>query len=260
MAAVVAWGLATDVAAQRYKTTCGADTPVTVSITGGYGFTGADDLGYALVSDGQGPYLNAGKGSDKITAIFQVNNCTHDFTMNLNFSRRSMWALLVDPVDGPFVRRANFFNFDRVASVPVTTTANFLTSPFCQYGWLRNADGSVATNAADPYNPVTYRDNYEGCGNDSFGNYVLRGGSMSLDGDERLGFAMSPLDIQSYPCPDGSDPSCQTDYIRVYHPNANTWILRPNGGAAAAYRVWASGAYLFEGFQSVPFEITVTRP
>ena len=89
--------------------------------------------------------------------------------------------------------------------------------------------------------------------------YVLRGGGISLDPDERLAFARSPLDIQEYPCP-GTDPVCQASYIRVYHPNATTWILRPHDAAQAVYRVWNSGAYLFEGYQTLPFEITVTKP
>lgn len=237
--------------AQKNKATCGSDVPVTVSIAG----SDAEPLGYALVADGGGPYINSSRGSDKITAIFQVNNCSHDFTMNLNFSRRSMWALLVDPdTETPFVRRANFFNFDRVASVPVTTAAGFLGSDFCSLGWARNPDGTVAKN-----DDGTWRDNYGGCGSDGIENYVLRGGGVSLDGDERLGFARSPIDLnQPYPCP--GDPVCEADYVRVYHPDANTWILRPHDIAQASYSVWNSGAHLFEGYQFVPFEITVTRP
>jgi hypothetical protein len=251
LAMVFGSGLASDAVAQRNKTNCGPDVQVTVSIAGS---PSAND-GHAVISDGGGPYINASKGSNKVTAIFQVNNCSHDFTMNLNFAQRSMWALLVDPVDGSFVRRANFFNFDRVASVPVTTGADFLASQFCTSSWARNPDGSI------PKNPDgTYQDNYAGCGSDGFGNYVLRGAGFSLDGDERLHFARSPLDMnQAFPCP-GTDPVCQASYVRVYHPNAYSWILRPHDIAQAVYTVWNSGAYLFDSFQSLPFEITVTHP
>jgi hypothetical protein len=111
-----------------------------------------------------------------------------------------------------------------------------------------------------PKNPDgTYRDNYGGCGTDEFGNhFVRRGGGVSLDPDERLSFVRSPLD-QAIACPNPEEPLCATDYIRVYHPDANTWVLRPEGAAQASYRVWVSGAYLFVGHRPVPFEITVTR-
>lgn len=255
LAVVAVSGLAADAAAQK-RINCGPDVQVSVSIAGS---NGAPALN-ALVSDGGGDYRNSTKGSDRITAIFQVTNCTHDFTMNLNSSRRSMWALLVNPVTGPFVRRGNFFNFDRVASVPRTDVdpLTFADSPFCQYSWAPlNADGSLPMNADG-----TYRDNYGGCGTDSYGNYVRRGGIVTLDGDESIGFATSPLDTWSapYTCPDVTNPSCQADYIRVYHPTATTWILRPEGTAQATYRVGTPGGSVFKGFQSVPFEIMVTRP
>ena len=81
-------GLVGEALAQRNKTTCGPDVLVTVTIEGTY--PGAPNS-YSLVSDGAGVYSNSVRG-DKLTAIFQVDNCTHDFTMNLNQSKRSMWA------------------------------------------------------------------------------------------------------------------------------------------------------------------------
>lgn len=69
----------------------------------------------------------------------------------------------------------------------------------------------------------------------------------------------SVSDNSALSCPNATDPLCGSDYIRVYHPTPNDWILRPDGLATAAYRVWNSGDYLFVNYQYVPFEITVTR-
>ena len=84
-------GVSADASAQRIKTTCGPDVALNVTVSG----TRAAPGGYALVSDGLGPYQNVLRG--KVTAIFQVDNCTHDFTLNLNQSNRTLWALVKLP-------------------------------------------------------------------------------------------------------------------------------------------------------------------
>ncbi len=42
--------------------------------------------------------------------------------------------------------------------------------------------------------------------------------------------------------------------------NPTQWVIRPDGDAQASYRVWLGGAYIFQNYQSLPFEITVTKP
>ena len=242
-----AFGLATDALAQKNKTTtCGTDVPLNVVVSGTQGAPG----GYGLVSDGLGTYRYATRGT-KIEAIFQVSNCTHDFTLNLYQTNRNLWALLSD---GDIA--AKFFNFDRVHSVPVTTDPGFLTSQFCTGGVVYGADGKIAKNSEG-----AYQDNYAGCGVDEYGAaFVRRAGGVSLEGDERLSFQVSGIDQPLLGCAaDPSNPACGVDFIRVYHPDATTWILRSDGAATASHRVWASGKYIFVGIETVPLEIVVTK-
>jgi hypothetical protein len=242
------FGLVADASAQKVKTvSCGPDVPLIVTVAG----TRSAPGGYGLVADGLGTYQGGTKGS-KVTAIFQVDNCTHDFTLNLNTTTRKMWALL----SGGDIA-ALFFNFDRVHSVPVTTDAGFLTSQFCSGGVVYGADGKVAKNSDG-----AYQDNYGGCGVDEIGAaFVLRGGGVSLDGDERLGFHRSATDQPLQNCAAVPDaPACFASYIRVYHPDATTWILRAQpDDAVAAHTVWASGSYVFTGYETVPLEIVVKK-
>src|SRR5688500_17000496 len=107
VATLLVLGAAATASAQRNKTTCGPDVGVNVAIEG----TRGAPVDNRFVSDDGRTFQNK---VDKVTAIFQVDNCTHDFTMNLNFSKRSMFALLST---GDV--RGNFFNFDRINSVPI---------------------------------------------------------------------------------------------------------------------------------------------
>jgi hypothetical protein len=244
---VLTLGLVAEASAQKVKTvSCGADVALSVTVFGSQTAPG----GYALVSDGLGTYQGGTKGS-KVSAIFQVDNCTHDFTVNLNTTNRKMWALL----SGGDVA-ALFFNFDRVHSVPLTTSPDFLTSKFCTDGVTYGADGKVAKNSDG-----AYQDNYAGCDVDAAGAaFVRRGGGVTLDGDERLSFHKSGIDQPLQGCaavPD--DPACSASYLRVYHPDANTWIVRSEPEAVASHRVWASGNYVFVGYETVPLEIVVKR-
>lgn len=238
-----------DASAQRIKTTCGPDVALNVTVSG----TRTAPGGYALVSDGLGSYQNVLRG--KVTAIFQVDNCTHDFTLNLNQSNRTLWALL--PLPGGDIA-SHFFNFDRVHSVPVTTASNFLTSQFCTGGVVYGSDGKIARNSDG-----AYQDNYAGCGTDEAGaNFVRRAAGVTLDGDERLAFQISPIDQPAKACAaDPANPACGASFIRVYHPDATTWVLRPEAPATASHRVWAGGStgYVFVGYESVPLEIVVTK-
>jgi hypothetical protein len=244
-----------DAWAQRNRTTCGPDVPLVVTVTG----TQPGPGGFSIVSDGLGAYRDGTKGAAKVTAIFQVDNCTHDFTMNLSNSTRSMWALL-----SPGDMRAWFFNLDRVHSVPVTPSdaagsAAFVAShPFCVGGVQRDATGAIRSDSAG-----WYYDNYGGCGVDDVGQaFVRRGGGFSLDPDDRLSFRVSPIDRPAQACVVGSsEPECFVSFLRVYHPDENTWIVRPEPPATAAHRAWQNGAagYVLVGYETAPFEIAAVR-
>jgi hypothetical protein len=206
------------------------------------------------VSDGTEVYLD---GSQRIAAMLQVNNCTHDFTMNLNQSTRYTVALLSDRQHA-----GKHFNFDRVGSVPVTPDAGnteFGQTAYCTDGVVRDASGAFVKNA-DGY----YQDNYGGCGMDENGWYVRRAGVIGLyegpSSDFRLRYQPSPVDFLESPCAaDPSDPVCSASYIRVYHPSASTWILRPEGAAEAALLKFEDREYRYQSTEIVPAEIVVTR-
>lgn len=191
-----------EAAAQRNKTTCGSDVGLTVAIAGTQGAPG----GHGLVSDGVGAYRNGTKGAAKVTAIFQVDNCTHDFTLNVSSSTRSMWALLT----GGDVRTW-FFNLDRVHSVPITPetqseSESFATGhAFCTGGIQRNAAGQILKGTEN-----WYYDNYGGCGVDELGRaFVRRAGGFSTDPDGRLSFRISPIDRPARSCDvNPTDPAC----------------------------------------------------
>lgn len=260
LSTVMLLGTVGTAAAQKNKTTCGPDVPLVVTI----GETRTAPNNMVLVSDGSGPYQN---GVSRVEARFQVDNCTHDFTMNLNFTTRSMWALLPD---GEF--RGNFFNFDRIHSVPRPEHYD----AFCASVVQKDAAGRIKSKLADDDSGRVewYYDNYAGCGEDGHGKYVRRGGGISLDPDQRLGFRHSPIDNSANECTtEPKSVSCGSSYIRVYRTIdpatlKDTWVLRPEPGldpdvttddALAAYSVWVNGktGYRYEGHRNVPFVITV---
>jgi hypothetical protein len=240
--------------AQRNKSGCGSDVSLVVTVSG----TRAAPGGYTLTSDGQGQYRDGTKGSAKVAAIFQVANCSQDFTTNVGSSTRSIWALL-----STGDQRAWFFNMDRVASVPITpetqvdSDAFVAAHGFCTGGVQRDIDGQIIKNSGG-----WYYDNYGGCAVDELGRaFVRRGGGFSLDPDDRLQFKVSPIDNPQGPCVvDADGPGCPTSFFRVYHPDANTWIIRTEPDATAAHRVWMPGdGYAFVGYETVTFEITAVR-
>lgn len=244
-------GLASNAAAQKKTTTttCGPDVFLNVQIVG----TPNSPNGNVLISDGN-EFYNHGS-SRNVVARFQVDNCTHDFTLNLSNSGRTMRALL-----SVGEQTAWFFNVDRVHSVPVTPSALFteeakaawLASPFCANGVQRTADGKIVNNGDG-----TYQDNYAGCGVDENGDgYILRKMGVTLDPDAHLTFNISAIDGPNK-CP--GDPACSASFVRVYHPFATRWIVKADAAAIAAYTVWAKGAYVFKGYETVPLEIIADR-
>lgn len=249
------FGLAAEASAQKIKITCGPDEYLNMQILG----TLAAPNGNVLISDGN-EYYNHGS-SRNVVVRFQVDNCTHDFTPNLNQSTRSMLAQL----SGGNNIVSKFFNFDRVHSVPLTPSGlitdaarvAWMDSPFCKGGVKRTADGAIAINADG-----SSQDSYAGCGIDDFGNaYVLRAGIVNLEGAQ-LSFNVSPIDRPAA-CPAGTtDPVCAASHLRVYHPFDTQWVVRADVTTLAAHRVWVGGktsAYVFQRYESVPLEIIVNK-
>lgn len=173
---------------------CGADALVSLTVANGYNIT----------SDGS-VYANGGTKQNQISSVFQIANCSYDFILNLNSSTR----YLVVNIPGKGTFRAKFFNSDRIASVPVTTN-QLSMQDFC------------GVNSAN--NSYKY-DNYGGCGSDEKGAYVRRNIGFDLgDGTHNLRFQYSPIDN-----PAGNPNVVGTSFIKVYHPDSNTWILEPEG-------------------------------
>lgn len=211
-------------------------------------------------SDGGGPYITTKSKGENIDIKFQRANCTYDFTMNLNFSKRTTKLTLGA---GGVTLDSDFFNFDRVASVPVTqdklnsdgSTTSFLNSQFCMnYYAIDPATGKPALNPDG-----TVQDNYAGCGIDGDGKYFVRRSVGMQAGDDNHGFR-----YQYSPIDGGPTWAAGTDYIRVYHPSATVWEVVPDvgmgscsGGSCGRYYDKSTSTLL--GDYSVPFKITVTN-
>lgn len=236
---------------------CGSDVYVNTLIRG----TPTDPDPYAFVSDGNESYPNGGRGPNKIEGRFQVDNCTHDFTLNLNLSTRYTVALL-----SQLTITSKFFNFDRVASVPITPgpgNPDFGATGFCSEGIVQTADGKVRKNPDG-----SYQDNYAGCGMDPDGTWYVRRAAVigfyeGQDRDYRLSFNRSPLDTWSSGACDNNPQVCEASHVRVYHPDASTWIIRQEEGGNGAALLKSGGnnsGYQFQNYEIVPFEMAVTRP
>ena len=221
---VLCLGFAIDAMAQK-KTSCGQDvTSLRVTIDG--------TSGNALLPDGQGDYLNF--------AQFQMNNCTFDFTMNLNQSPRYMTYLFPAGSVLPSPYTFKFFNVDRVGSVP-PTDGGWAYTHWCST--VQSSGGSVTQNT-EGY----YQDNYAPCGQDpdtydTNGNLVLgrhfvrRSYGSTLNDNYHLRFNYSPFDNNT-----GISLSAGTAYVKIYasvdpsgpqlftsqgHPLPNTWEIVP---------------------------------
>lgn len=240
-------GTATAASAQKNRSTCGFDEYLRVEVSG----TPAAPDGYGIVSDGNGLYVHGTPRA--LVARFQIENCTHDFTLQLHNTRRATWALLPNgPVAG------FFFNLDRVHSVPLTSDSNFFNSDFCTQGVVRNADGSIRRNADG-----SYQDNYGGCFLDEAGvPFVRRAASFGLDGDAHLIFNVSPIDRTT--CTGdttNANPTCSASHVRVYHPTADQWVITSEAPALANHTMWTGGktGYQSQGLVAAPFRIVATR-
>lgn len=221
---------------------CGPDQYFQVTAAGAPG----DTQGYGLYSDGAGPYVS---GTERLEARFQIDNCTYDFTMNLNFTTRKLMTAL------PGNPTVNFVNFDRVATVPPTPVDD--TRPletFC----------------------ATVPDNYAGCGFDAASRryFVRRSVTMQLnvDGDNRLLFNKSPYESWTRSlCPSGGDQRlCQMSFIRVFRIEDDgdpRWVLEPEAYNAlyqtpvplAAQLLWTNKGVTYVTEHVVPFRMELRR-
>jgi hypothetical protein len=228
------------------QTTCGSDvTNLSVSI---YKYTDATNTTtYNLQPDltnpdgSPVPYVSGKVKGQSIDGKFQVNNCTYDFTLNLNFSNRFMTYKFPD--GSPLGTSVNFgfFNIDRVADVPITDGGPAFLN------WC-----STAT------------DNYAGCGVDTNGYFVKRAYGSTIDSQNRyhLRFNYSPLDNN------GTSLATGTAYAKVYHTDATTWTLMPEvttppPGVVGSDGEWSalldSSIPAVVSYQKTPFKILVKK-
>jgi len=226
----------------KSQSSCGTDiTNLSISV---YKYTDAThtttynmqpDMTYA---DGSPvPYVSGKSKGQNIDGRIQIDNCTYDLTLNLNFSKRYFtWKFPNGSVVGTSFNTA-FFNIDRVGDVPVTDGgSNFLN-------WCSAAS-----------------DNYGGCGVDGNGYFVRRSmGSMIDAYGHRYNY--SPIDNQ-FPTAAG------TAYVKVYHGDADTWTIIPDAvppppGVTGTDGQWSviidrtTGAV--QSYQKTPMKIVVKR-
>ncbi|MEO7674311.1 MAG: hypothetical protein ABIU09_09580 [Pyrinomonadaceae bacterium] len=159
---------------------------------------------YSITSDGMGSYSTIKGRGINTEVMFQVCNGSKDFTMNLNTSSRTMKVLLPGGT-----ANSTFFNFDRVASIPVTENSD----RFADFCGGRDAFQSILLNTPN----TSTADNYAGCGFDAGGYYVRRNVGFQLTSGRSLRFQNSPYD--------GGTLAAGTSYIKVYHPTVSGWTL-----------------------------------
>lgn len=236
-------GLSLSAFAQK-RTSCGTDvTNLSVSI---YKYTDATNTAtYNLHpdqtnSDGSPvPYVSGKSKGGTIDGMFQINNCTYDFTLNLNFSNRFMTYKFPDGSTLGTSVNFTFFNMDRVADVPITD------------------GGSAFLNWCN-----TATDNYAGCGVDTNGYFVRRAYGSTI-GSQHLRFNYDPLDGKTF------EPlSAGTAYVKVYHTDASTWTMMPDvvapppgvigtDGEWSVLLDYTTGTVL--SYQKTPFKIVVRK-
>ncbi len=229
----------------------------------------------ALRGDGDW-YLHGGSKKNKIINTFQVSGCRYpkyDFTFNLYYSSRFLVEEVPDHDIDPY-----FIHFDRMGSMPVTqNTTTFRT--FC--GGEDAADDSDPTldsphieTDADNYptksaDGTVLFDNYGGCFQDAAGNYYVRRGMVVQSNDfdtDRL--SLIHFNNASHGALQLNCDGCSvTSYVRVYHPDVNTWVVAPEdtsdlGPWMTAYHDnlgTGTTSWTFRDHVSVPFLIAVKR-
>jgi hypothetical protein len=235
------------VIAKTQQVSCGTDvTNLSISI---YKYTDATNTTtYNLWPDKTNadgspvPYVSGKVKGQQIDGRIQIDNCTYDLTINLYFSNRYFtWKFPNGSVVGNSFNSTGF-NIDHVGTVPVTD------------------GGSTFLNWCS-----TSTDNYGGCGVDGDGYFVRRamGSAMDLSGSQNYGhrYNYSPLDNQ-FPTATG------TAYVKIYHPDAITWIITadsvpPPSSVTGTDGPWSviidrnTGAVM--SYQKTPMKIVVKR-
>jgi hypothetical protein len=236
------------VTAKGNQTTCGADiTNLSISI---YKYTDATNtttynLWPDLInSDGSPvPYVSGRSKGKSIDGRIQVANCSYDLTMGMSGGRYFTWKFPNGSIVGTS-QNATAFNIDRVGNVPITDGGTaFLT-------WCNTAT-----------------DNYAGCGVDDGGYFVRRSmGSAILNFNYAVRFNYSTIEnIQTM--------AAGTAHVKIYHPNASTWIIMPEQVAPppgvtdpnASVGEWSvlldksTTPDTVAGYQKMPFKIVVTK-
>jgi len=185
------------------------------------------------------PYVSGKSKGQTIDGVFQIDNCSYDLTLNLYFSRRFMTYKF--PGGSPLGTSADFtfFNMDRVGNVPITD------------------GGSTFLNWCN-----TATDNYGGCGIDANGYFVKRSygsGQMDQQNLYHLRFAYSPID-------NVNQIAAGTAYIKVYHMDANTWMIMPEQVSPPPSVTGTDGEWsvllyngTVAGYQKTPFKILVKK-
>ena len=233
----------------KAQASCGADvTNLSISIfkytdaTNTTTYNMQPDLTYA---DGSPvPFVSGKSKGQSIDGRIQVDNCTYDLTLNLNFSKRYFtWKFPNGSIVGTS-QNSDGFNIDHVGTVPVTDGgANFLS-------WCSSA-----------------ADNYGGCGVDDNGYFVRRAmGSAILNFAYGVRFNYSPIDnVQQM--------AAGTAYVKIYHPSASTWIIMPDqvpppSGVTDPNATAGEWSVLLDrsttpdtvaGYQKMPFKMVVTK-
>jgi hypothetical protein len=205
----------------------------------------------SITSDGGSSYSTLKARGYTTDVKFQICNGTYDFTLDLNSSTRYYKVLTPGGT-----ANAKSFNFDRVASVPVTVDSD----AFAAFCGGRNGDGSIKLDTAN----TSSADNYAGCGQDANGYYFVRRTALfQLLSSLSLRFQDSPYDGGSF----GRGSS----YVRVYHSTANVWTLMaedipasesplcgPNGSCAARIYKPNNGPAYVQGGMIARFNISLS--
>jgi len=196
------------------------------------------------------PYVSGRTKGSSIDGRFQVGNCTYDLLLNLSGSKRYFtWKFPAGSVVGTSANTGGF-NIDRVGNVPVTDGGPAFLN------WC-----STAT------------DNYGGCGVDGAGGFFVRRafGSAIFPGGGNTSYGVrfnySPLDGGIMAITVG------TAYVRIYHPDANTWIIIPDevpppAGVTDPFATagpWSAlvdkntDPFTISSYQKMPLKIVVKR-
>ena len=190
------------------------------------------------------PYVSSKSKGQTIDGRIQIDNCSYDLTLNLNFSKRFFtWKFPNGSVIGTSQNSAGF-NIDHVGTVPVTDGgAAFLS-------WCSST-----------------ADNYGGCGVDGNGYFVRRAmGSAILNFAYGVRFNYSPIDnVQQM--------AAGTAFVKIYHPSAATWTIMPDqvpppSGVTDPNATAGEWSVLLDrsttpdtvaGYQKMPFKMVVTK-